>query len=138
MIFLNKTDSLIIDTAISDAESLLKPNSPVFKDILNKNDWKYDSGPGADIVARLIMPKPPIEVFYYKPIYPWSAALGYYDGESIHINYRKVLNHSAIVGLLLHEYAHYCGFKHANNYKSKDKVLFSVPYWLSENVNKYL
>ena len=142
MKFLNNTDSISIDAAIKDAETLLQPSSNIFKDILNKNDWKYNSGNGSEIVTKLLIPKTPIDVYYYKPIYPWSAALGYFDGEAIHINYRKLLNHTALVGLLLHEYAHYCGFNHgigpSRNYKSKDKILHSVPYWLSENAGKYL
>jgi hypothetical protein len=70
----------------------------------------------------------PINVYCYKPFYPFSKAIGYYDGEAIWINLRKmeVMGLNDLVGLFLHEYAHYCGYKHGNNYKSKDK-LFKVP-----------
>lgn len=138
MRFFNRTDSIIIDAAIDDAQKLLLPDSKMLSDIKNKNDWKFNSGTGSDAVIKLITPKMPIDVYHYKPIYPWSAALGYYDGEAIYINYKKVLNHEAMVGLLLHEYAHYCGFMHGNNRKTREKVLFSVPYWLSSNVGNYL
>ena len=138
MKFLNKTDMVSIDAAIVDAQILLRSDSQMIEDIYQKKDWQYDSGTPADIILKLVQNREPIDVYYYKPLYPWSSALGYFDGEAIHINYRKILNHSVLVGLLLHEYAHYCGFKHGNNYKSKHKTLYSVPYWLSENVKYYL
>lgn len=138
MKFQNKAESISIEAAILDAERLLKANSPMMESIMGKYIWKYNSGYSSDIVLALLTPRDPIDVYYYKPLYPWSSSLGYFDGEAIHINYKKVLNHSALVGLLLHEYAHYCGFKHGNNYKSKDKVLYSVPYFLSENVDLWL
>jgi hypothetical protein len=138
MKFINKTKMITVEQAIKDAEALLRANSKMMFDIFQKTDWKYDSGAPADIVLKLLQKRDPIDVYYYKPLYPWSSALGYFDGEAIYINYKKILNHTALVGLLLHEYAHYCGFKHDNNYKSKDKVLYSVPYWLSENVKYYL
>ncbi len=138
MKFVNKTNKIIIESAILDAELLLKPDSQLMKDIFAKKDWKYNSGSSGDIFLNLLRPRDPIDVYYYKPIYPWSSVLGYFDGEAIHLNYKKILNHKAIVGLLLHEYAHYCGYGHGNNYKSKEKCLYSVPYWLSENIGDYV
>lgn len=129
---------MTIDAAIMEVDYLLKFDSPMMDAIYKKTDWKYDSGSSADIILGLLKRRDPIDVYYYKPLYPWSSALGYFDGEAIHINYKKMLNHKEVVGLLLHEYAHYCGFKHGTNYKSKDKCLYSVPYWLSENVKNYI
>lgn len=138
MKFVNKTNKTAISDAIADAHILLNANSSLIQDIFNKNDWLYDSGKGSEIVLKLLKKRDPVDVYFYKPIYPWSSAIGHFDGEAIHINFKKILNHNALVGLLLHEYAHYCGFSHGSNYKSKQKTLYSVPYWLSENVGNYL
>lgn len=137
MKFTNKTDSILIDAAINAAELLLD-SKKFYSEIISKTDWKYNSGSGAEIVTKLMTPRLPIDVYYYKSLNPWSSALGFFDGEAIHINYRKILNHKSLVGLLLHEYAHYCGFKHGSNFVNQDKILHSVPYWLSENAKKYL
>lgn len=138
MRFVNKTNKITIDAAIMEVDYLLKHDSPLMADLYAKTDWKFNSGSSADILITLLRKRDPIDIYYYKPLYPWSAALGYFDGEAIHINYKKMLSHKDVVGLLLHEYAHYCGYKHGNNYKSKEKCLYSVPYWLSENVKNYI
>lgn len=129
----------VIDAA-REAEGLLDPNSAMMNDIFLKTDWKYDSGKGVDIRDNLLKEREAIKIFTYRPVNPWTRAIGYFDGKAIHINIRKLpgMKHSDLVGLLLHEYAHYCGYKHGNNWPSADKKLHSVPYWLSSNVEKYL
>lgn len=135
----NIIDPKVVE-AVKKANDLLQAGSNMIFDVSNKDDFKYNSGHGTQIALNLILVREPINLYTYKPIYPFSKALGYYDGEAIWINIRKMqaMNQDALIGLLLHEYAHYCGYKHGNNYKSKDKVLYSVPYYLSENVSKWL
>lgn len=136
--FINCTDSEAVQVAIYMAEQLLMPNSKAMMIIHDKNDFKYNSGEGYKIHDKLVEKRELIEVRFYKPLYPWSSALGYYDGKAIYINYRKILDNKALVGLLLHEYAHYCGFHHSGNLISKDKIRFSVPYFLSSNVGAWI
>ena len=134
----------IIDTKVNEAakiaDMLLDSNSPLIKHLRTKTDFKYNSGTGEEIAVNLMFQREPINVYCYKPFYPFSKAIGYYDGEAIWINLRKmhVMGLNDLVGLFLHEYAHYCGYKHGNNYKSKEKCLYSVPYYLSENIETWL
>lgn len=129
-----------VSEAIKKAEDLLMAGSNMINELTEKNDFKFNSGSGVQVALNLILAREPINVYTYKPFYPFSKALGYYDGEAIWINIRKmqVMNVDSLVGLLLHEHSHYCGYTHGNNYKSKEKVLYSVPYFLSENVEKWL
>lgn len=120
------------------AEEMLYPGSKMMNEIAGKNDFKYDSGSGIDVYLKLSAARKPITVGVYRSKNPWSKAVGYFDGKGIYINTRKKLLRDEIVGLFLHEYAHYCGFSHGNNFKTKEKCLYSVPYWLSENVSKWL
>jgi hypothetical protein len=39
---------------------------------------------------------------------------------------------------ICHEYGHLCGFGHGNNYKTNYKCEWSLPYYLSENVSRWL
>ena len=134
----------IIDSRINDAvkiaNDLLLAGSSLINHISKKEDFKYKSGAGIQVAVNLLCAKEPIDIYVYKSINPFSKALGYFDGESIWINSRKIdsLNSSELIGLLLHEYAHYCGYKHGNNYKTLDKCLYSVPYYLSENVELWV
>jgi predicted SprT family Zn-dependent metalloprotease len=107
-------------------------------DLTMKTDWKY--GTKGDVLKTLLQEREPIHLFTYRPWNPFTKAIGYFDGKDIHININKLprLSNSDLVGLLLHEYAHYCGFTHGNNYKTEEKCLYSVPYYLSENVEKWL
>lgn len=136
--FSNQTDSEQVQVAIYVAEQLLMPNSKAMMVIHEKNDFKYSSGEGYQVHDKLVSEKPLVKVAFYKPMYPWSSALGYFDGDRIFINYRKILDHKALVGLLLHEYAHYCGFHHSGNLISKEKIRYSVPYFLSSNVGAWI
>lgn len=140
MRFRNNIINLKVNEAAKIASMILESNSSLIKEIKNKNDFKFNSGTGEEISQNLLFQREPINIYCYKPFYPFSKAIGYYDGESIWINLRKMeaMDISDLVGLLLHEYAHYCGYKHGTNYKSKYKCLYSVPYYLSENIKLWL
>lgn len=140
MRFLNNVHDKKVAEAIKDAERILAADSIMYKELMNKHDWKYDSGTSTEICLKLALVKNPLPVFTYKPFNPWTSAIGYFDGKAIHINSRKLpaLSHRDVVANLVHEYAHYSGFKHGNNYPSKDKNLFSVPYYLSSNIARWL
>ncbi len=140
MRFNNKIVNPKLDEACKIADDLLQTGSKMIEEVSKKNDFKYDSGMGMFIALNLIRVREPIKINSYKPFYPFTKALGYFDGEAIWINIRKmeVLAVNDLVGLLLHEYAHYCGYKHGNNFKSKDKCITSVPYFLSENIAKWI
>lgn len=131
---------LKINDAIKKANDIIQAGSNLVNDVSNKDDFKYNSGHGSQVAMNLILLREPINVFTYKPLYPFSKAIGYYDGEAIWINIRKmeVMSEADLIGLLVHEYAHYCGYKHGSNYKSKDKCLYSVPYYLSENIKLWI
>ena len=140
MRFDNRTLDPRITEACLVAERLLTSMSKMMIELEEKNDWKYNSGTGKEVYKKLNDYKEPIKVFTYKPFNPWTAAVGYFDGESIHINIRKLpdMTVSDIIANLCHEYSHYCGFTHGNNYKTQDKCLYSVPYYISENIPKWL
>jgi hypothetical protein len=105
-----------------------------------KDNFGYDSGDGYNVAYKLIHGRDNVPVFFYKPFNPWSAAMGYSDGKAIYINSRKFASFARedLIGLLLHEYSHIAGFSHGNNYKTEEKCLFSVPYFISENVKRWL
>lgn len=128
-----------IAKAIKESEILLDPDSMMMKNIRKKDDFKYKSGSGEEVYIKLRQQRDLVPVFTYRPWWAWSKALGYYDGKAIHINILKLenLDHAQLVGLLCHEYAHHCGFKHGTNLKTKNKVLYSVPYFISQNIKKW-
>lgn len=137
MRFINNTYDLEINRAIDNAEKLLTLYSKMANDLTLKNDWKY--GVRGDVLKTLLIERKPIEIYTYRPWNPWTKAIGYFDGKAIHINIKRLLMDTVdLTGLLLHEYAHYCGYTHGNNYKTEDKCLYSVSYYLSENVEKWL
>lgn len=140
MRFVNNTNNATVDRAIKIAEELLKPDSKMMLDLMVKNDWKYDSGDGIAVVSKIQAPKAPIEVNFYKPWNRWSSAIGYFDGKAIFINIRKFpfMYIDDIVANLCHEYMHYVGFHHGNNYKTEEKCLYSVPYFVSENIKLWI
>jgi hypothetical protein len=141
MRFKNMTFHKQIDEAIKDAERLLSPDSLMMKELLGKNDFAFELGSGMKIAATLMLGTSHyVNIFTYRPIIPWSKAIGYFDGKNIHINARKLpkMSHADLVANLLHEYAHAVGFGHGNNRKTEFKVNRSVPYWLSENVTKWI
>lgn len=70
-----------------------------------------------------------IAVLEYKTWNPWSAAIGYSDGQDIYVNIRKIPSLSVLdyVGNFVHEFCHHIGYGHGNNSpKGKQN---SVPYW---------
>lgn len=145
MRFVNQTIHKEIDHAIKDATRLLSTNSSMLDDVRKKDDFEYDSGKGEWIAATLWLYEiNPIQILTYRPWNPYTRAIGYWDGRKIHINVRKLssLDHQDLVGLLLHEWSHKKGFTHGTgptaNYKTEHKCLYSVPYYLSENVEKWL
>ena len=147
--FKNMTFHEEIGLAIMSAERLLNNTSPMFNELTNKSDFKYDSGSGIKVVMNMSIERKEIPVFTYYPKYPFSSAIGYFDGKAIHLNARKLpyMHMKDIVANLIHEYAHYCGYHHRDsglwgkrreNYKTENKCLYSVPYFLSENVARWL
>ncbi len=140
MIFRNCIIDKKMVHAIKWAESLLKASSPMIMDLLQKTDWKYNSGSSSDVVLCLLTPREPVNVYTYRPWNPFSRSIAYTDGKSINFNINKIgqLSESEIAGSLLHEYSHICGFTHGNNFPSEDKNKFSVPYYLSQNVKKWI
>lgn len=140
MRFINKTLSPKVTDAIYLANNLLTSESKLITDIRYKNDWKYNTS--SNLIDELLKVRPPISVFFYRSFNPFTKVLGYYKSGQIYINVKKVRSESFstedLVGLLLHEYSHYCGFTHGNNYKTLDKVLYSVPYYISENIKNWI
>jgi hypothetical protein len=137
MRFINCTKSNEVKHAIKQVEKLLTAESTMIKELYAKTDWKYGS---ENVVIKLLEDKEPISVFTYRPWNPFTKAVGYFDGKAIHISVKALesFDFERLCGLLLHEYAHYCGFNHANNFKSKEKSLYSVPYYLSDNITKWI
>jgi hypothetical protein len=139
----------IIDIGLNDkikkADYLLQAGSVMIKEISDKDDFKYDSGLGVEVALRLIAAREKVNIYTYRPWRKSSKVIGYYNKGNVYFNLYKLpdLSLNDFVGTLLHEYAHHCGFHHnsafgTSNYKTKDKVLYSVPYFLSENVEKWL
>jgi hypothetical protein len=127
-----------IGLAIKECELLLAENSNIMEEIKVKA-FKFNSGLGPQIVLNLLKERPPISVFVYKTKNPWSAALGYSDGKAIYINTRKLpINRRDLIGLLLHEYSHFCGYSHGNNWPSEEKNIYSVPYFISSNISRWI
>lgn len=137
MRFVNNTYDVTVNRAIESACELLTLYSKMANDLTLKTDWKY--GVRGDVLKTLLIERKPIEIFTYRPWNPWTKAIGYFDGKAIHINIKRLpMDTTDLTGLLLHEYSHYCGYTHGNNYKTEDKCLYSVPYFISENVEKWL
>ena len=122
------------------AENLFHPCSEMMDELRVKDDFKYNSGTGIEVVSKISGFNKTIQVFSYKPWYAYSKAIGYSDSKGIHINLRKLgsLSHADIVGWLVHEASHQVGFTHSSNYPSEFKNNFSVPYFLSSNVERWL
>lgn len=143
-----------ISDAIQKVERLLLPESPLMKAaqevkwrfglekygpyyVSNKLAW----GPRGSAYDDESDTHEPIKIFTYKPAWRFTKAIAMTNGDgAIHFNIYKINKTSleSKVGTILHEYAHLCGFKHGNNYKTKEKCLYSVPYFLSENVKRWL
>lgn len=142
MRFFNMTASKEVNDAVKLAGMQLLPYTKLFEAVSNKDDWKYDNIQNGSQVSwsLCVTERKPLPVFTYKPFNPFTKAVGYFDGKAIHINSRKLpfMTTVEIASNLIHEYAHYCGFTHGSNYKTKEKCLYSVPYFLSENLSRWL
>ncbi len=127
--------------AINHAEILLEPQSNMMYEIKNKSDWGYGCVHGIAVWHALLSVKSVVKIKLYTPINPFTGAIAMTNGDgNIYFNSRKIKDKSLeeITGTILHEYAHICGFHHGNNFKTKNKELYSVPYYLSSNVNKWV
>ena len=132
-----------LELVFETARRLLNHNTLLMEDIVSKNDWKYNSGTGLAIRDSLLKEKDVVNV-YVAPNKN-TKAVAYFQNGNIYI-YQKYLDDASttnLLGTLLHEYAHYCGFNHnspfgTSNYKTKAKCLYSVPYYLSENAVKWV
>jgi hypothetical protein len=140
MRFRNCIISNEIDHAVKQVEKLLTPESTMIKELIGKDDFKYGAKYGADVVNKILEYRDPINVYSYKPLNPFTSAVGYFNGKAIYINVKALsnFNFKELTGLLIHEFSHYAGFSHGNNFKTKDKCLYSVPYFLSENVDRWI
>jgi hypothetical protein len=140
MRFKNNIIDIKVNDAVKIANGLLMAGSSMIEELSKKDDFKYNSGHGIQVVMNLIRLRNPVDIYSYKSLNPFTKSIGHFDGEAIWINSRKLPSMTVknIVGLLLHEYAHYCGFKHGNNFITEEKCKYSVPYFLSENVEKWL
>lgn len=145
MRFNNRTNNPELASAISLAEKLLLSDSKMMQEVRNKNDFRFNSGTGEQVYTELLTPPPwPIPVYTYRPKNPFTKAIAYRDALGIHFNVYKIksLDTVSMTGTLLHELSHDEGFNHGTgwfaNYKTDEKVKYSVPYFLSENVSKWL
>ena len=138
--FVNLTSYRCLAAAIDAAERQLSPNSRMMSELVSKNDWKYGAGTGEEVSRQLLKCQKIVGIYTYRPWWPWSKACAYFDGRAIHLNrYKfKKLTFEQVVGILCHEYAHAAGFTHGNNYKTAEKCLYSVPYYVSENIGRWL
>ena len=138
--FQNQTNQQKISDAIKIAESLLAHYSKMLIEISNKNDFKYNSGKGVEVALALHAERSLVKVFTYKSKLPWSKSIGYSDGKAIYVNIRKLPEMSVVdvAANLLHEYSHAAGFHHSSNYKTAEKCKYSVPYYISENIKRWL
>jgi hypothetical protein len=135
--------SIKLEVVISSANLLLSEPSKLLDEVYNKSDWKYNSGTGLDVYTALLKARAPINVYVVPS--KKTKAVAYFQNGNIYIyqSYVDIASMTDLVGTLLHEYAHYCGFNHnssfgTSNFKTKAKCLYSVPYYLSENVARWI
>lgn len=141
MRFVNMTNNASLNEAAQKAEMLLEPGSKMLWELWHKDDFKYETEKNGDHYLKLIENREPVKILTYKPLWRFTSAIAMTSGDgAIHFNIYKLDKTSLAskVGTILHEYAHICGFKHGNNYRTKEKDQFSVPYYLSSNVEKWL
>lgn len=138
--FQNNVISQTMRDAVNIANYLLEPTSPMMQDLALKNDFKYNSGTGIQVVEKLLKEKPLLKIQTYRPWYRWSSAIASYSNGVVSFNVYKIESLDAVdmAGTLVHEYCHHSGLSHSNNYKTKDKSLYSVPYYCSDNIINWL
>jgi hypothetical protein len=134
MRFINYTGRQSIEEGITLANENFLPSSELMVAISLKDDWRFNTNmTGNEVVATLRDSRTPIAVRMYTSKNPFTKAIAYYDGTGIYFNTRKFSgNPDSISRTLNHEWAHYCGFSHGNNTKTREKALYSVPYFISE------
>lgn len=120
--------------AIKLAESFLVRDSALMTEILYKSDWKYRTPPMPMLAQMLFAEKETIKLFTYRPFWPYSKAIAYYKNNTINFNIYKLykLSVKEIAATLVHEKMHQLGFSHGSNRITKDKLIYSVPYFASE------
>jgi hypothetical protein len=141
MRFINMTNNESLSDAIQKAEKLLHWESDMILEIMKKDDFKYNSGEGLIVATDILVNDKIVPVKLYRPWNRFTRAIAMTNGDgAIHFNIYKIdkTDLASKVGTILHEYSHLCGFKHGNNYKTKEKCEKSVPYFLSSNVEKWL
>lgn len=146
--FDNRTIEPRVFRAIKFAKELLHPDSKMMKELWHKNDFEYNSGLGQEICEKIVFFTEPTKVFFFKSKNPWSKSFGYFNNvDSIFINTRKFNElckedekgrMPGLIGFLCHERLHHVGFSHGNNFKTKHKCLYSVNYFVSENIERWL
>lgn len=138
--FINETGRFEIDRAILKAETLLDPASPLLLALSRKSDWRFNTGSGFGVWSAFHSCDKIIPVRTYRPWNPWTKAIGYFDGKAIYINAKKLpkMTHMDLVANLCHEYAHAAGFSHGDNYKTEEKCRYSVPYFISETIERWI
>jgi hypothetical protein len=149
MRFINMTNIGALNEATQAAHQLIEDrDSRLHVSVLSKaffywakNNKESETCYGRDASARLRNGPMNIKVFTYRPLNPFTRAIAMTDGDgSIHFNIYKVnkLSTADLVSTICHEYGHLCGFGHGNNYKTNYKCEWSLPYYLSENVSRWL
>jgi hypothetical protein len=140
----NRTIRPSIAAAIHAATNLFDYQSGMMQELAEKDDFKFNSGLGYEIVNKIRAFDKAVPVFTYRPWNPFTAALGYSKKGKVYINVRKLdsMEFSDLVGLMVHERLHAIGFNHGtgmySNYKTEEACLYSVPYYCSENILKWL
>lgn len=133
-----------INQAITKANELLHHDSAMMKELLIKNDFRFNSGTGYQVCEKIGNCTKVAPIFFYKPKWRWSKAIGYSSNGEIYLNsYKfKSLTLADLVANFCHEYCHIAGFNHGTgttaNYPSEEKNKFSVPYFVSSNISKWI
>jgi hypothetical protein len=137
--FENMTTNMELNALINKANELLHTDSAMMETLRLKNDFKYDSGDGAKVFCKIANCDKVAPIFFYKPKWRFSRAMGYSDGKAIHLNSYKFnsFSDSDIIGLLCHEWLHFL-FSHGGNYPSAHKNNFSVNYFVSSSIKEWL
>lgn len=143
--FSNETGFLKVSMAAAVVSELLTEKSPLIQEVKFKK-FKYGSGTGYSVAENLLSLSGLVDIKLYYPRYKNSNAIGHFSEGNIFLNaYRaEGLMMNDLIGFILHELAHKLGYHHKswiwflNNRKTKDKCEFSVPYFLSENVERWV
>jgi hypothetical protein len=138
--FDNRTANTALNPLIKRANELLDIGSNMMLAVRYKDNFRYNSGAGLDIALKFHSCEKVAPIFFYRPKNPFTKALGYSKNGEVYLNSKKFnyFTEVDIIGLLVHEYAHVAGFSHGSNYPSTEKNNFSVPYYLSHNISKWI